>query len=438
MGAMAWVLVAAFGAVTLAAPRRMAFLLWPVILLYPQNLLYGLLPANVGLDDILILLLGVRILISSDTTRRDRVRPVVALALALWLMQTLAEATGLLRYPDLLPEMVKAALKGGVFIIFAILMAALIRTPRDIERFTTSFLVALTASFVVVILCFMAPSLGQYWEVTKYTLEDRIRLGAGWRSFGPFPGPAAAGLMVCLTVPLWLGVLLHRPQRPLHKNLAFAGIFLALTVLVLCKSRAAITGLGGMFLLMSLLSRRRAWIVVLMVTVVLIGTFVFNTSADVLSAVGSRLDRDTMNVDLATRAYLWKVIITNPSFAIPLFAEGGPALSRRLDVSPHNGYLDVIFTWGLGGIIIFCVLYSRLLKWSRRVARDDPYPLSRALAWGLLWGTVSIAIYAISADPWYITNYRFAIYFLLTIVYLRYRTLHRVRGRSAAPQQAHR
>jgi len=244
-------------------------------------------------------------------------------------------------------------------------------------------------------------------------------------------GPAAAGLMVCLMVALGLGILLHRPQRLLHRALAVAGIILALAVLLVCKSRSAIVGLGGMFVLMSIISRRRLGIVVLMVIGALVGTyFAYNNVGELAGALGSRLESGVLDEAFDVRMEHWQTVVANPSPAILLFSEGLPALVRRLDVAPHNGYLDVIFLWGLGGIIIFWMLYSRLFKWSRRVAKEDPHPLSRGLAWGLIWATAAIAIYALTADPWYITNYRFATYFLLTIVWVRY---HRLQGCGVRP-----
>ena len=425
---MTWVLLLAFSVGVLIAPPRWTVLLfWPVILVYPQNLLLGLLPSNVGLDDVFILSVGLRVLISP---RRTVAKPVVSLALALALMQSLAEATGLLSYPDLLPHMIKTSLKGIVFVSFALVCAQQIRTPKDIERATIAFLVALVAAFSVVLICFAYPSLAEYWEVSVREYGHRVRAAgdASWRGFGPFSGPGSAGLMVCVAVPLGLGLVLERQLPSRVRWLGLATLILGIAVLVVCKSRSSILGLGGMFFLMTLMSRRRSLIVTIaLISAVGAATYGSYGAVEQVEQVRARLEDKRLDSDLEGRARGWQEIVANPSPAIVLFGEGLPALARRLNVAPHNGYLDIVFLWGLGGVIIFIVFYTRIIEWSRAVARSDPSSLGRALAWALMWSTVATAGYALTADPWYVSNYRFVAYFLMTIVYVRYRAVRATR-----------
>jgi len=102
-----------------------------------------------------------------------------------------------------------------------------------------------------------------------------------------------------------------------------------------------------------------------------------------------------------------------------LFGEGGPAMTRRLHVGPHNGFLDVFFLWGLGGTAMFVALYGYMIAWSRTVMKLDHERVGQIVAWGAFWGVIAIAGAAMTLDPWYVSDYRYFVYFLLAILWQR-------------------
>lgn len=414
------ILFAVIGVTVIVAPRLGACFVWPVLLLYPQRLLLDALPYNAGYDDLLIIVLGIRTLFSRGEIKDIVTSSVVKLAAIIWLVETIGAATGVLRYPELLDESTKACLKGALVVVYAAAHVRVVRSTDDVERLTTSFLIACILAFVVVILCFQYPALAQYWEVTRWTEAERLRVGFAYRAIGPFSGSSSAGLMAVIAIVLGISICAVKRRQGVRTVLAMAGIILGTLVVLLCKSRSAILGIGGTFVVMSLTTHRRARTIAAMLVIAIIGTVIAYKASDVISAVDRRLSNETFSGDLETRISGWRAVVENPSGAMLLCGEGVSALSKRIDAAPHNGYLDVVFGLGLCGLAVFIVLYHRVFKWSRFVARRDSHWLSRAVAWSLVYSSVLVGIYALSADPWYITNYRFSLYFFLSIVWFRY------------------
>jgi hypothetical protein len=413
------------GAFLLAfAPRLMALLVWPVVFCYPQNLFYGWLPWNAGLDDLFVILVGVRIILHA---RRDRVYPwargAVLLALGMLIMEAIADFTGALEHRELLQDAVKSTLKGLVLLTLALLLAFDIRNERDVHRHVVAFGSALSLAFGLVVICFFVPSLARYWEVQFESLLYMEGLVAK-RAFGPFNHPADVGISACVAVPFALGLLTHKPRRRYVALVGCALLVTALVALLIAKTRAGIVGLAGMFILMTLLSRQRNTIIAVEVVGILV-TALFVAGGEFFGATQERLALERLSHDLATRFDLWARAITHPSPWIIFCGEGLQAFQLRLNATPHNGYLDAVFVWGLGGIIMFSLLVWKGVSWSSFVHRTAPDSCVRAIAWGYKWSFVSIGTLALVSDPWYSTYFRMMTYFLLVVVCSQYWGLRR-------------
>jgi hypothetical protein len=92
---------------------------------------------------------------------------------------------------------------------------------------------------------------------------------------------------------------------------------------------------------------------------------------------------------------------------------------QRLKVGPHNGFLDALFLWGVFGVGMFTLLYTFTVRWARFIIKSDTSPIGRALGWGASWSTLAIAGTALTLDPWYVSDYRFFVYFLLAVLWQR-------------------
>ena len=416
-------LVLTIGAFLLVlTPRFMALLVWPVVFCYPQNLFYGWLPWNAGLDDLFVAVVGIRIILHP---RRGRVYPwakgAVLLALGMLIMQAIADFTGAIAHRDLLQGAAKSTLKNIVLLVLALLMARDVRNERDVYRHILAFGSALSLAFGLVVVCYLVPSLARYWEVQFESLLYMEGLVTK-RGFGPFNHPADVGISACVAVPIALGLLTQKPRRRFTALVGSTLLLTALSALVIAKTRAGIVGLAGMFVLMTLLSRQRNTIIALEVVGILATAF-FLAGEEFFAAAQERLALERLSNDLATRFELWARTIMQPSPWIIFCGEGVKGFQLRLNATPHNGYLDALFVWGLGGLIMFFLLVWKGLTWSSFVQRFTADSSVRAAAWGYRWSFVAVGTLALVSDPWYSTYFRVMTYFLLVVVCSHYRGL---------------
>jgi len=417
------------------APRYMILLTWPIVFCYPQKALMGLLPLNAGLDDVYVLLVATRMLLPrGGRLPAEWAKPVVALAVGLLIMEAIGEFTGAQQDPNLKVKAIKASLKAGIFMLFTLALALDIRNERDVYRHLLGFTFAASLAYLLVLACFIYPSLAVHWEVYVEEAERWYEVTeAERRAFGPFNRAGSVGVAVCGTLPLAIGLLVHKPRRKPLTILALVMVVSGLGALLLAKSRLGMFGIAGMLAIMTLLSKQRKYAIALELAaiVVLVGVL---SGTDVFAAAQERLRTHKVLYDLGTRARIWYGVIENPSPWIGLFGEGYHGLANRMGISAHNWYLDVLYAWGVGGLILFTLLIVFAIRWARYVSRYDPDPRCRAVAWGLLWALVASAFAAVATDPWDRHIYRMTIYFTMVVACLRYNVLRKQRAAAAAAE----
>jgi hypothetical protein len=405
------------------APRFMVLMIWPVVMCYPQQFFLGLLPWNAGLDDLFIIVVASRILLHP---RPDEVssfgRGAVFVVIGMLIMETVSEFTGVMRYPVLLQTAAKTTLKGVVAVLFALAMAIDIRNERDVHRHIIAFALAASLALALVVVCFYIPGVAHYWEVQKEELLYQEGTAVK-RAFGPFNGATDVGFCVCVIVPCAIGLLTVKPRRRFVGLAGWLMLVTSLAALLVAKTRAGAVGLAGMFVLMTLFSRQRRYIIAMeLVGILIAGAFL--AGGEILGTAQERFTVAKLSRDLATRVDLWIRTISNPSPWILFCGEGYHAFWLRMGrMTPHNGYLDILFLWGLGGVVMFATLIRKAATWSSLTYRADPDSCCRGVALGLWWTLIATAGLALTSDPWYSTFYRYMVYFLMVVVCVRHSTL---------------
>jgi len=140
--------------------------MWFILFCYPQALFLGLLPYNAGLDDLAVIILAARMLFYQVPGVRARwAAAAFALALAAMVMESLSSMTGAMYISWLLPITIKTILKGGVLAVLTLALALGIRDERDIRRHITAFALAACLAYVIVVICYFAPSFSDPWQV---------------------------------------------------------------------------------------------------------------------------------------------------------------------------------------------------------------------------------------------------------------------------------
>jgi hypothetical protein len=427
--------VLGFGIVVLCAPKWAAALIWPVLFCYPQNLFYGLLPWNAGLDDIYILLVTARLSVNLlQPSATPWARRVVVLAFLLAVAEAVSNYTGCLRYPFLWMVATRDTLKNGVLVALALGLALDIRQPEDIRRHMKALMAAMSLAFAIVVACYIYPFyLSKYWEYVSPSFETWFRGTARYRAYGGFMGPSGVGRAVVLLTPMVLAFLFLRPRNRALFALSWVALAAMAGAMLAAKSRMAVLGLGGMFGSMLLVSRFRRYVIMLGAVGVIAAIGMIFLFPDVLAALEKRLTPEAVREGLALRGAIWKLVITTPTLAVLFFGEGHAAMMVRLRTLPHSGYLGAVFMRGIGGAIMLTVLFWSVARWSLRVSRYDPDPVARAVGWGGLWGLVGMAFLSLVNDPWIGTSYQPFVYFLAIAVSVRYDLLMRSAATAGAP-----
>ena len=86
--------------VAIFRPTLLLPLSWIVVLCYPQGILFGKLPLNIGLDDLFLILASLITIFRLN--RRGPIahsKKLLFIIIGLFLMQTLSEISGSLQYP---------------------------------------------------------------------------------------------------------------------------------------------------------------------------------------------------------------------------------------------------------------------------------------------------------------------------------------------------
>lgn len=412
-------------ALLLCAPRTALVLTWFVILCYPQALLLDVLPMNIGVDDLAIISVAAALILRALTHDANTMRgtlPVVAICLYALLVDTVSAYTGAMNDATLILPATKTCLKAVVLLLFTIAMSLGIRTKTDIHANLLGFSWACILAYACAVMSFFVPSFSDPWQLQQEQWKWEKETAAA-RAFGPFNCEADLGAMACITIPLALGMLLCAKPRPRFFGLTGGGLLASSAMALLaCKCRSGIFGIGLMLAGLFLVSRRRWSIAALLTVLIAIVAALTIWSQDfskLVDGIFPRFESENVSDDYATRYSLWQRTIAQCSPSDLFFGKGHYAYFVRWHMLPHNSYLDAVFLWGLGGLIMFIVLVIAGIRWARFLARNDTSPLGETLSFAFIWSLVAIAGYGVFADVWLATEFRQSYFFFLVLLAAR-------------------
>ncbi len=223
---------------------------------------------------------------------------------------------------------------------------------------------------------------------------DSLGGRAVWNYIYANPNDLATLCLIALGIAL--GLAFARPAPRLVRLGAVLSALLLVYVIIITQSRGAFIGLvGGMGLGLITVGLKHK--VVLVVSIVALGSLVYVLPSDVWHRVGS-IDKLTSTATLseadqegsATERFrilqtAWAVFLDRPVFGVGL---GGyalanamydPALGAR---DAHNTYLDLAAETGAVGLLIWLGCFGSVLLFARRtVSRATESPLSVQLQW---------------------------------------------------------
>ena len=401
---------AVFLMVLLAAPKWLALTLWPVIMVYPHAVTYGKMPMNVGIDDLYISLVFVVLTIRLGFPRFSF--PLKA-AIIFYFILLISNLTGVLVAPtNITQRVLKESIKSLVFIMFTWTMLISIRDEKDIQLHVMSFIISVTVASLIAVADHFGALFAQLFYIVE---EEKLH----FRAYGPFLSPGGIGLTTMMPIFIsFTGFAII--GKYFYKTLLMFGAGIIGTALFVSGSRSGWIGFSLGLLAMFVTTRRRIILFVAGCLVVVAAVY-FLPAGAIERVVRINIERTLYGIGAGTAGRLgrWLDYAKHPYLGMLLCGRGIIASQALGFDTPHNGYLDIVFLFGLGGIIYFGVIMRRLFRLSRWLAKNDFDPLFSVLGQGIFIGMVGWLGVAVAADPPLNTFWRYSFFFTISLLWSR-------------------
>lgn len=399
-----------FLTLAIVAPKSLVLLIWPFLLCYPHSLTFGLLPMNIGMDDIYIILVFLVVIFRFGFSKLKW--PVKAV-LAFYFVFLMSNLTGFLTIPseEMSQTVLKRSLKNIIFILFTWNMSTTLQTEKDLQLHMIVFLLSVAAASLIAIADYFGIGAAKlFYIVAEGRLYTRAR--------GPFTAPDSVGANIMLPIFVTISLASLR-GRSLLRSLAICLCVIYLGAMLLAASRSGWLGLIVGAMAMSVIARRKH--VAFLVIGLAVGGFVL-----FFGAYWSGIIEKAMAITFTETGFsshyrfeAWAKLIRNPYPAMLFFGRGMEATSRILDVTPHSLYFDITYLLGLGGTILFACLFFRYLRICGWLRKYDPDPLFQMYAQGFWLGFIAVLGFGIAADPFWEVLSRYSLFFWLSWLWAR-------------------
>ncbi|MBP8302519.1 MAG: O-antigen ligase family protein [Phycisphaerae bacterium] len=400
---------------TVVRPKWATGLVWLTLFTYPHNWWFNhpILPLNIGVDDLLCVVLFVAVVVRRNLFAGIRVRRGYAFwtITAFLLVATIANLSGALEAPfeRVLygKDILKLCVVWGLF--YAVLHC--IDDADDLRRQLTMFSIAAAAGGVLVVLHHVLPGSMQAWSNPSF-LEIQEVTG---RASGAFLNPNGAACVLACSLVLVVTAVQLQGLWPAKGLLGLSCVLLLLGVSV-TQSRSGFAALAGTFGLMALIGRNRriAW-------TILACAFLVVTFAGVRQALEARMATvydpaaRTWDRNLAGRAESWHRYFETATPKVILLGQGQRGGITRNGSESHSAYVSTLTVYGVGGLV--WAIVSLVGFWRKaRTGPEDEDARTLLVKSGCLWAFVAWAIYAATSDAISSQYPRYLLFYLVVLV----------------------
>lgn len=352
-------------------PRLSVLFIWPIILLYPNNLWNQarIIPLEIGFDDLYIIVAFVLVFWHRRILhgRRSYLGFPVWAAFAFVLIVVISNISGTLqiaRDPAVDRSTLKDVLKMALIVPFVYSIANAIDDWKDLKRLILVISIALGLAAALTVVSHFQPHIVEYfWEA-----RAKVRLHGGFysRATGSFMQANTVGIVMSIGIVINLVCLLLF-RRPSVRGCLIVGAALMFAALLLSKSRTGLICLGAGFLVL-LGMRGRAVALLAVVAVIPVVLFFPDTLASIAerfelsySAATGQLGPSVEGRLVLHGLYLSE--LDGPALAFGRGVYPGRVMTGTLQ-KPHNGFLDLLCYYGVFGVtwlgVVVCCTCHRL------------------------------------------------------------------------------
>ncbi len=381
-------------------------LLWFVLFCYPHALTAGMLPLNIGMDDVFILALGMSVIIKRILSSGSvRFGFAFRAALLFWLLTSCSDLTGALTGSAILWQgALKNILKGVVYVVFAIIMDNTLDNETDIKSTLNWVLIAGFFGAITVI--------GQHYYETSFQVftlyrpeswqEDNVRGG------GAFLGPNAGGIMMMIFMLLAITRLrIGGLIRSKSVILALCAVFIA--GIVTSQSRSAMLGMAAAAVMIAFFSPLRRYAII--VAIIAIPLLMYTHFSSLIS------ERFMLTGESASdRKMIWLTIIQTPSPFIFFCGRGAAAEFEQLQATPHNTYIHILFELGLLGTIWAIWFFRRIIKYSMFINKSGNSNFLSCGNW-CIYTLIGLAVAGMAGEMLFISFVKYILFFMAALSY---------------------
>lgn len=185
---------------------------------------------------------------------------------------------------------------------------------------------------------------------------------------------------------------------------------LFLVGLVLTRSRSAWAGMAAVAFFLLLFSRLRRYVFL----VVIIGLIGILTSELAKGIFYTRLV--TAGFSAVDRVGIWLTIVGNATGYIVFFGRGATAEWVRLQATPHNTYIHILFELGFFGAAWAIWFFGKLFRNARFLQKYGYEDVQFAGDWAM-YTLLGLAVFGIAAEILFIPFVRYVLFFMAALVY---------------------
>jgi len=404
--------------VALLHPRVALLCFWPLVLCYPVWLLAAKLPLNAGFDDVFLTCLFIGSLLKCGGRLEAKVPVIFAIlfCVILFLGDITTIATG---HTLTIEHSLKLWLKhmGLIFFLFSVCVTT--KEPAHIRQLVHSLLFGAMVAGALVIFYTVNPYTYNPFQVPYYLL------GKDWwlvKIIGPFNYHDEAGGVLGFTV--LIGYFLIRfGKRDFKKGFIIIITGISFVGLLLSGSRSGWVFVLFPLILSSLLSKQKILGFVLLGLIaitVFISLAKFEYFSSRIAETVSQLKGERLEGATVGRIFIWRKTFSAPKISWLFFGEG---FGIMRGAHTHSNYIAMLRNTGLIGILYWFLLYKGLLKRSFWIMKYDLNPDMSALFAGVFWAYIGYFMFFIPSTPMMWSGVRYVDFFLMSLVYLRYKQI---------------
>lgn len=400
--------------IALLHPRFAILLFWPLLLLYPHWLLYQQLPLNAGLEDVFLVSLFIGSLMKSGG--RVHAKQPVIFAVLFCVIFVLGDValviTGDLNMAFLWQQWLKSL--GLLFFVYSI--SSMVATPEQIKKMVYSFLFGAFVGAIFVIYYVVFPHTYNPFQIPYY-IAGRVYQK---QQIGPFSETALAGAVLGFAV--LIGYFYIRFAKDRHKRpiiVIVTGVMLL--ALAVCTARKGWLFVLFPVILSSLLSKQKILGLVLLVVIalgVIAASVYFPVFSERLDWTIWQITGGTLQSATSNRWEIWVEHLSDPKISWLFCGEG---FTKMEGVHVHNNFIGILKGMGLAGVLFWFVYYVKVIRKSSWLKRCDPNPDMAVFFHAVFWCYIGYFIYSIPSTPVMWPNVRYIDFFLMTLIFLRYK-----------------